>query len=72
MREYQNCHHIFPLDLVGGKHFFRCDDGFHVPKLFVCDDEEDCYDGSDEKDCGEDIFTSFYKISSVIFEATFF
>lgn len=54
MREYQNCHHIFPLDLVGGKHFFRCDDGFHVPKLFVCDDEEDCYDGSDEKDCGED------------------
>ncbi len=31
---------------------FRCDDGQSVSDAFLCDGDEDCADGSDERDCG--------------------
>ena len=32
---------------------FVCDDGMMITAEWVCDDFEDCYDGSDESDCGK-------------------
>ena len=32
---------------------FRCDNGICVGKSHVCDDENNCGDNSDERDCGK-------------------
>lgn len=33
---------------------FRCDNGICIESSRQCDNVNDCFDGSDEKDCGED------------------
>ena len=32
---------------------FSCDNRLCIPKLWHCDDDDDCGDGSDEKGCGK-------------------
>ena len=34
-------------------HHFNCDDGTCIKLLYVCDSVPDCFDGSDENNCGE-------------------
>lgn len=34
-----------------GSNEFTCDDGYCVQRDYVCDNQADCPDGSDEKDC---------------------
>ena len=36
-----------------GELMFACNSGMCVLKAFVCDDSEDCDDGSDEVGCGK-------------------
>lgn len=37
-----------------GPHEATCHSGHCIPKDYICDGQEDCKDGSDELDCGED------------------
>ena len=37
-----------------GPHEAMCHDGQCVPKDYICDGQEDCKNGSDELNCGED------------------
>ena len=45
-------------------HHFNCDDGTCIILLYVCDSVPDCFDGSDENNCGE-------KQRSILFNNSF-
>ena len=36
--------------------FFQCNDGRCIPYSYHCDQDDDCLDGSDEKNCTEGCF----------------
>lgn len=55
-----NITQLFPVTLAPhpdrpcGPHETTCHSGHCISKDYVCDGQEDCKDGSDELDCGED------------------
>ena len=48
--DFEFCHYL----VIGcGADTFECGDGTCIPMAYVCDNENDCDDGSDETYCGE-------------------
>ncbi len=46
---------IFPFSGCDDKDFLCVSDGRCIPRLWLCDQDEDCSDGSDEADCTEGV-----------------
>ena len=60
---------VVSADWKCSKFYWKCQNGICISKDYVCDDEDDCGDGSDERNCRKLVFMTVVLVVVVIVAA---